>query len=104
MPEGEIPEGSEPQGGMNPGITLTGEEKTITVDEDTEYQKTGGNMGGPQGEAQEIKDRQEDQEASLDDLEEGDIVTVVLKGDQASSIAIQTMGKGMDESSKEPLP
>lgn len=100
MPEGEIPEGSEPQGGMNPGITLTGEEKTITVDEDTEYQKTGGNMGGPQGEAQEIKDRQEDQEASLDDLEEGDIVTVVLKGDQASSIAIQTMGKGMDESSE----
>ena len=100
LPEGEIPEGSEPQGGMNPGITLTGEEKTITVDEDTEYQKTGGNMGGPQGEAQEIKDRQEDQEASLDDLEEGDIVTVVLKGDQASSIAIQTMGKGMDESSE----
>lgn len=100
MPEGEIPEGSEPQGGMNPGITLTGEEKTITVDEDTEYQKTGGNMGGPQGEAQESKDRQEDQEASLDDLEEGDIVTVVLKGDQASSIAIQTMGKGMDESSE----
>ena len=100
MPEGEIPEGSEPQGGMNPGITLTGEEKTITVDEDTEYQKTGGNMGGPQGEAQEIKDRQEDQEASLDDLEEGDIVTVVLKGDQASGIAIQTMGKGMDESSE----
>ena len=100
MPEGEIPEGSEPQGGMNPGITLTGEEKTITVDEDTEYQKTGGNMGGPQGEAQEIKDRQEDQEASLADLEEGDIVTVVLKGDQASSIAIQTMGKGMDESSE----
>ena len=44
MPEGEIPEGSEPQGGMNPGITLTGEEKTIMVDEDTEYQKTGGNM------------------------------------------------------------
>lgn len=100
MPEGEIPEGSEPQGGMNPGITLTGEEKTITVDEDTEYQKTGGNMGGSQGEAQESKDRQEDQEASLDDLEEGDIVTVVLKGDQASSIAIQTMGKGMDESSE----
>lgn len=100
MPEGEIPEGSEPQGGMNPGITLTGEEKTITVDEDTEYQKTGGNMGGPQGEAQESKDRQEDQEASLDDLEEGDIVTVVLKGDQASSIAIQTMGKGMYESSE----
>ena len=100
MPEGEIPEGSEPQGGMNPGITLTGEEKTIMVDEDTEYQKTGGNMGGPQGEAQESKDRQEDQEASLDDLEEGDIVTVVLKGDQASSIAIQTMGKGMDESSE----
>ena len=57
-------------------------------------------MGGPQGEAQESKDRQEDQEASLDDLEEGDIVTVVLKGDQASSIAIQTMGKGMDESSE----
>ena len=100
MPEGEIPEGSEPQGGMNPGITLTGEEKTITVDEDTEYQKTGGNMGGSQGEAQESKDRQEDQEASLDDLEEGDIVTVVLKGDQASSIAIQTMGKGMYESSE----
>ena len=100
MPEGEIPEGSEPQGGMNPGITLTGEEKTITVDEDTEYQKTGGNMGGPQGEAQESKDRKEDQEASLDDLEEGDIVTVVLKGDQASSIAIQTMGKGMYESSE----
>lgn len=100
MPEGEIPEGSEPQGGMNPGITLTGKEKTITVDEDTEYQKTGGNMGGSQGEAQESKDRQEDQEASLDDLEEGDIVTVVLKGDQASSIAIQTMGKGMDESSE----
>ena len=100
MPEGEIPEGSEPQGGMNPGIPLTGEEKTVTVDEDTEYQKTGGNMGGSQGEAQESKDRQEDQEASLDDLEEGDIVTVVLKGDQASSIAIQTMGKGMDESSE----
>ena len=59
MPEGEIPEGSEPQGGMNPGITLTGEEKTITVDEDTEYQKTGGNMGGSQGEAQESKDRQD---------------------------------------------
>ncbi|MFR9062394.1 MAG: hypothetical protein ACLVJO_00760 [[Clostridium] scindens] len=38
---------------MNPGITLTGEEKTIMVDEDTEYQKTGGNMGGCKASARE---------------------------------------------------
>lgn len=88
-----MPEGDAPQGGVSPGITLTGEEKTITVDNDTEYQKTGGGMGGPQGEAQENEVPQDEQEASLDDLEEGDIVTIVLKGDKAASITIQAMGQ-----------
>ncbi len=87
LPEGstELPEGSTEmqqngkgggqQGGR--GLSLTGEEKTITVDDSTTITVQSGS---------DTKD------GTIDDLAEEDIVTVVMNGDTVVSI---TVGGGM---------
>lgn len=80
-PEGEqppsMPEGG--KGGAPGGRNATGEEKTITVSEDTVY--TLDEMG-------------ESKTASLEDIEEGNFLRVVMDGDTAASVTIMKMGQG----------
>ncbi len=104
-PEGESPDSEAPDGGDMPqggpgGITLTGEEQTITTDKDTKVEKTSakGAEPGNEDDAKKDADAQADtKEASLDDLKEGDIVSVEMQGEKAAGITIQNMGS-MSES------
>lgn len=81
MAEGEqppsMPEGG--KGGVPGGRNATGEEKTITVSEETVF--TQGEMG-------------ESETASLEDIEEGNLLRVVMDGDTAVSVTIMKMGQG----------
>ena len=99
-PDSEAPGGGDmPQGGPG-GITLTGEEQTITTDKDTKVEKTSakGAEPGNEDDAKKDADAQADtKEASLDDLQEGDIVSVEMQGEKAVSITIQNRGS-MSES------
>ena len=104
-PEGEAPDSEAPDGGDMPqggpgGITLTGEEQTITTDKDTKVEKTSakGAEPGNEDDAKKDADAQADtKEASLDDLKEGDIVSVEMQVEKAAGITIQNMGS-MSES------
>ncbi len=99
-PDSEAPGGGDmPQGGPG-GITLTGEEQTITTDKDTKVEKTSakGAEPGNEDDAKKDADAQADtKEASLDDLQEGDIASVEMQGEKAVSITIQNRGS-MSES------
>ncbi|MFR9272793.1 MAG: hypothetical protein ACLVO2_09835 [Clostridia bacterium] len=99
-PDSEAPDGGDmPQGGPG-GITLTGEEQTITTDKDTKVEKTSakGAEPGNEDDAKKDADAQADtKEASLDDLKEGDIVSVEMQGEKAAGITIQNRGS-MSES------
>lgn len=101
-PEAPTENGADGSAGGQPGgITLTGEEQTITVDDDTEVAKQSGGMNGgpggekPDGEAPDGEANAEAEDISPDDLEEGDIVSVELNGDKVESITVQSQGQGM---------
>lgn len=67
-------------GGMGPGgLTLTGEEKEITIDDDTKIAKD--SMG------QSI-------DATVEDITEGSILTLVMDGDTVVSVTISAFGGG----------
>ncbi|BFL11423.1 hypothetical protein K160097B7_06390 [[Clostridium] hylemonae] len=118
VPDGETPGGSDmPQGGPG-GITLTGEEKTITADDETKVEKISGMPAAPQGgensEGKKESDVDSDEgskkesagqpettEASLDDLAEGDIVTVEMQGENVISITLRSMDGGALSGSQE---
>ncbi|SHJ50165.1 ICP22 family protein [Hespellia stercorisuis] len=106
----EAPEGDGQPGG-GPELTLTGEDKTITITDDTEIKKQ--SMGGGQApgsdeagtepsdsstdsekpEGQPSGDmEQQTEDAAIDDIIEGVIVTVTMKNDTAASITIQGGG------------
>lgn len=103
-PEGEVPDGEAPGGGDMPqggpgGINLTGEEQTITTDNDTKIEKTspkGGEPGNEEGTKEDADAQADTKEASLDDLKEGDVVSVEIQGKKAASITIQNMGSMSD--------
>lgn len=84
MKEGDTPSsgedgGTPPEGGkgMPGGLTLTGEEKTITVDDSVTIQ---------------LDTRGETAEGSLEDISEGSVLTVEMKGDTVVSITVTVMG------------
>lgn len=66
-------------GGGPRGLTLTGEEKTITIDDSTAITKD--SMG-------------QSSEASIDDITEGSVLTLVMDGDTVVSITISDFGGG----------
>ena len=67
-------------GGMGPGgLTLTGEEKEITIDDDTKITKD--SMG-------------QSSDAPVEDITEGSILTVVMDGDTVVSVTISAFGGG----------
>lgn len=66
-------------GGGPRGLTLTGEEKTITIDDSTTITKD--SMG-------------QSSEASIDDITEGSVLTLVMDGDTVVSITISDFGGG----------
>ena len=80
--EDEANKEENPQEPPSNEIELTGEEKTITVDDDTEVLRISGGM----------------EEAPIEDLQEGDIISVEMDGSQVVSIKIQSMGMGGDMS------
>ena len=104
-PEGEAPDSEAPDGGEMPqggpgGITLTGEEQTIITDKDTMVEKTslkGAEPGNEDADEKDADAQADTKEASLDDLKEGDVVSVEVQGEKAASITIQYMGS-MSES------
>ncbi len=79
MPEGEAPSGMPQGGGMMGGLTLTGDEQTITVDKETVIT---------------VRSGKDNTEGSVSDLAEEDIVTVVMNGDKVVSISAGGMGFG----------
>ncbi|MCB6203598.1 hypothetical protein [Extibacter muris] len=103
-PEGEAPDGEAPDGGDMPqdgpgGITLTGEEQTIITDKDTMVEKTslkGAEPGNEDADEKDADAQADTKEASLDDLKEGDVVSVEVQGEKAASITIQYMGSMSD--------
>ena len=66
-------------GGGPGGLTLTGEEKTITIDDSTTITKD--SMG-------------QSSEATIDDITDGSILTVVMDGETVVSITISDFGGG----------
>lgn len=66
-------------GGSPGGLTLTGEEKTITIDDSTTITKD--SMG-------------QSSEATIDDITDGSILTVVMDGETVVSITISDFGGG----------
>lgn len=66
-------------GGGPGGLTLTGEEKTITIDDSTGITKD--SMG-------------QSSEASMDDITEGSVLTLVMDGETVVSIMISDFGGG----------
>lgn len=66
-------------GGGPGGLTLTGEEKTITIDDSTAITKD--SMG-------------QSSEASIDDITEGSVLTLVMDGETVVSITISDFGGG----------
>lgn len=109
----ELPDGAAPQDGQQPTILdLTGEEKEVKIETDTviKRQSMGGQPDGdmeesssseasakepPSGEAPE----QSEEEISLDDILEGNTVTITYddEGD-AAEIIVMSMGQGPEQS------
>jgi len=85
IPQGEAPDGEEPS-----MLDLTGEELTISINENTVITKESGR--GFAGEAEE----NEAEEASLSDISEGTTISVTYDEDSmtATSITIRSMGFG----------
>jgi hypothetical protein len=94
--EGEKPEGEAPEGGTGERpsmLDLTGEEKTITITDNTVITKM--SMGKPGEQAEDSKE-ETTETISLSDIATGDTVSVVLDADgNATSIMVQSMGGGM---------
>jgi len=76
---GEMPKRPEDgKGGAPGGVNATGEEKTITVSEETVYA---------------LDERGESRSASLEDIGEGNLLRVVMDGDKVVSVTIMKMGQ-----------
>ncbi len=78
-PNGEMPNGNRPQNGEPGNFKLTGEEKTVTINDSTIVT---------------IKSSEGDLSGTLSDLKTGDIITVEMSGETATSITVMQMGMG----------
>lgn len=79
MPTGEAPSGDSTEmmtgeNGEAPGLNLTGEEKTITISDSTTIT---------------IVDKDSSTDGSIEDLAEGDMITVKMDGDTVVSIEVR---------------
>lgn len=113
--KGEAPDGNgdgqgAPDGEAPSMLDLTGEEQEITVTDSTVItkQSMGGGQGAPGGEAPEKPDGEapdsngqapdsagQTEEITLDDIKEGDVVSITLDDDgNAATITVQSMDMG----------
>ena len=99
-PDGQDQSGNDKQGGQPPEMNYTGEEKTVTITDQTEVkteQRGGHGQDNDQnGKASEKSDGsdQQNEEVSLSDIKEGDMVAVELDED-GSADEITVYGGGM---------